>query len=479
MKENILTLDDVRLTGIVATLGPASSSENEIESLIESGVDIFRINFSHGTRDDNKNTIRRVRSIAKRLGVHVAILQDLGGPKLRINNLCVGSIQLASGNKIYLESSSNDGDDKCIRFEDEGWLSEVKQGERIVFGDGIIHLKILEKKNSGLHCEVISGGILRSRAGMNFPDSRLNLGPMRPKDWDDLDLGTEERVDAIAISFVKGPEDLVQIRSKIKNKSIQPLLIAKIERFEAVEQIDSILEFTDGIMVARGDLGISIPMEKVPTIQKMLIRKARIKRKFVITATQMLESMTTEIVPTRAEVTDVANAVYDGTDAVMLSGETAIGKDPAHVVLTMVKILREAEVHADFEPLPKNDYTIDTAISQTVPLLVDEIGAKIVLTPLTSGTTASRISRHHIGIPILAGVNSIRDARKLKFHHSVFPVIISKETSFLGSLHTLIKLALDEELVRNGDFAVVTGGFPLDQSGVTNFVRVLKIGDPL
>lgn len=473
------TLKPIRLSKIIATLGPASFSETGVEQLIKAGVDIFRINFSHGDHEQHLETIHRIRSVSDSLNLNIPILQDLGGPKLRINELSQNQINLLPGKRIRLESGIDVGDAACLGFTDEGWFSKVQSGERVVLGDGIIHLRILHKDKVGLDCEILSGGTLRSRAGLNFPDSDLLLGAMRPKDWDDLQFGLKQEVDAVALSFVQGPEDLIGVRAQMEAYEKQPLLIAKIERPEAVQLIDSILEQADGIMVARGDLGINVPLEKVPTIQKMLIKRAREHRKFVITATQMLESMTQSPIPTRAEVTDVANAVLDGTDAVMLSGETAVGVDPPHVVKTMATILVEAESQANFAMLSEIEDTIDSAISHAVPVLVREIKSNIVITPLTSGSTAARISRQRIGVVILAGVSSKRNARFIRFYHAVLPVVVDHMAGIKLNLANIVKYAKEQKLVLNGEHIVVTGGFPLDKLGVTNFVRILKVGDEI
>ena len=479
MDLKINSLQHIRLTRIIATLGPASSDESVIEQLMSAGVDIFRINFSHGDRSQHLETIRTVRRVSNQIDKNVSILQDLGGPKLRINELQENHVHLLPAGKIRLELDFNNGNDSCIGFTDDGWFSEVRSGERVVLGDGTIHLRIESKDNKGMDCEILSGGALRSRAGLNFPDSDLQLGSMRQKDWEDLKFGLEQEVDAVALSFVQGAEDLVGVRERMKDCAMKPLLIAKIERPSAVHNIDDILEHADGIMVARGDLGISMPLKKIPTIQKQLINKARGRRKFVITATQMLESMTSSYMPTRAEVTDVANAVRDGTDAVMLSGETAIGINPPHVVRTMDEIIVEAESQATFSILPKIDDSVDSAISHVVPILVDEICSRLVITPLTSGATAARISRQRIGVPIFSGVKSDRDARCLRFFHAVYPVVVDPEAELMDSLKEIIEIALSLKLVNLDDYAVVTGGFPLNLQGVTNFMRVVRVGESL
>ncbi|MBD3166016.1 pyruvate kinase [bacterium] len=473
------TPHSTRLTKIVATLGPASSDPSVIRELIREGVDLFRLNFSHGSHESHTDLIRTIRQACSDTGSDVAILQDLGGPKLRIGDLGDDHIHLAAGHTFRLQAGLSEGDENAVGIEDEGWFDEVDRGDRVVLGDGKIVLRVNEKDTEGFTCEVLTGGTLRGRAGLNFPDSDLTLGALTAKDWKDLEFGLEQKVDFVALSFVQGPDDLIAVRSFMSHNSRKPRLIAKIERPRAVERIDSILEVTDGIMVARGDLGISVPIEQVPTIQKRLIRKARDTMKLVITATQMLESMTDAPLPTRAEVTDVANAVHDGTDAVMLSGETAVGVDPVHVVRTMVGILREAERYARFDIAPALDDSIEGALAVTIRELAEEVGARMIFAPITSGSTAARISRQRGRVAILAGVTSAEDARRLRPLHGVYPLEIPYSESMYESSRHVIEFAVSKGWIHEGERSLIAGGFPVQRAGVTNFLRVVTIGEEL
>lgn len=470
---------DHRLTKIIATIGPSSDSPEMLRQLIDSGVNVFRLNFSHGTRDGHLETTRNIRDVCSTMNRHIAIMQDLGGPKLRIGNLLEDHVHLHPGEPFRLEKDLENGDERQVGFEDEGWLASVHPGERIVLGDGIINLEIDTCDDTGFNCIIKTGGTLRSRAGLSFPDSAINIGAMRPKDWEDLEFGLEHGVDIIALSFVRGPEDLLAVRKVIRKAENIPLLVAKIERREAVESIDEILDESDGIMVARGDLGISIPIEQVPIVQKTLLRKSREAGKFSITATQMLESMIESPLPTRAEATDVANAVFDGTDAVMLSGETAVGSDPPHAVRIMGNIVIEAENNVVYPVLQEVDGGIESGIVQSMRLLVDSIEARVIFAPYTQGSTAARISRARCGVPIIVGAPDTATARKLGIRHAVFVQVDNSAESLVKKLRKQVKFACSANFIEEGAKAVVAGGLPLDKPGITNFIRALTIGDPL
>jgi pyruvate kinase len=469
----------IHLTRIVATVGPASSSPEMVEKLIGAGVDVFRLNFSHGSHEQHEGVYRTIRSVAEKLGQWVAIMQDISGPKLRIGEFTAGSIELAPGGRFRLQRDLPAGDVSRVGFKEEGWFEFVAPAHRMVLGDGQIVLRIIRKDDQGLDCEVLSGGTVRSRWGLNFPDSRIELGAITEKDRIDIAFGKQLGVDAMAISFVQSADDLKAAKAVLGNDAPHPLLIAKIEHPVALERIDSIIAEADGIMVARGDLGITIPIEQVPTVQKRLIHLCRDRGKLVITATQMLESMTTAPQPTRAEVTDVANAGYDGTDAVMLSGETAVGTDPVRVVDMMGRILREAEPHALFPEPPRIDRTIEGAMAVAVADLVKELKARVVLVPITSGSTAARISRQRVGVPIVAGATDTAAARKMKFYSGVFPVLTDGKASLLNSLKIVLAQAQARKWVKNGDHAIATGGFPVTRRGITNFVRAITVGEEL
>ncbi len=473
-------LQQMRLTRIVATVGPASSESEQIRQLIRAGVNVFRLNFSHGDHETHAAVLKTIRELADEMDRVIAILQDLGGPKLRIGELPDDALHLHAGDHFHLVKNLDMGDETHVGLPySDSWYDQLENGDRVVLGDGALVLRILEITEKMLTCEVLSGGNLRSRAGLHFPDSDIALGAMTAKDWKDLAFGLEFGVDAIALSFVQDADDVIAVRRYVESSPKRPLLISKIERRSAIDNIEAILAASDGIMVARGDLGISIPMERVPTIQKELIQRARRRTKFVITATQMLESMTDAPIPTRAEVTDVANAVYDGSDAVMLSGETAIGVDPPRVVHTMAQILHEAESHATFSSQEVLDDSVEEAIAGAARVLVEKVGAKMVIIPITSGSTAARISRHLPNVPILAGVITVEDARRQVFRHAVHPMVAPRCDSLLETLTFFVDHAIGLGGLRDGDRLVVAGGFPINQPGVTNYLRVVTVGKPL
>lgn len=467
------------LTRIVATLGPASNSEEHIAELIEAGVDVFRLNFSHGSREEHRANVDKIRRLAKERKTTIGILQDIPGPKLRIGVFKEEHVELETGATFRFDTRVKEGDQSQVGFKDDGWLGSVKPRETVLLGDGNVQLVVKKRDRFGLDCEVTAGGPVASRQGINFPDTDLKLGAVTDADWKHIEFGLELGVDAMALSFVQGPEDLIAVQGFIRSRKQVPLLIAKMEVPQAIQKIDEILERCDGIMVARGDLGITLPIERVPVVQKRLIRKARDAGKFVITATQMLESMTTSPRPTRAEASDVANAVFDGTDAVMLSGETAVGAHPVLVVRTMARILRETESEARLHRLPVSDVSIDEAMARSIKELVRELGSKALLVPITSGSTVRRLSRQRMGVPIIAGTLSPEAARRIGFYCSVFPNIVEDQDSMLENLKQLLAIAMNKEWVHKGDTVVVAGGYPLHKSGVTNFVRALVIGEEI
>jgi len=468
-----------RLTRIVATVGPASNSPEMIEKLIKAGVEVFRLNFSHGSHEFHQATFETIRRVAGRLGEPTVILQDVSGPKLRINEFEGGEAQIQNGALFTLICDLKLGDNKQVGFIDSGWFKSIKSGDRVALGDGQIILQVEKKTENSLECIVKAGGLVRSKWGLNFPDSNLELGAITEKDRLDIAFGLKLGVDAIALSFVQGPEDLKVVKGLMKNSLHRPMLISKIERHQAVDKIEAILKESDGLMVARGDLGIDLPMEQVPTVQKRLIRLCREKGKAVITATQMLESMTSSPRPTRAEVTDVANAVYDGTDAVMLSGETAVGADPVLVVETMSQILLEAESHLELTAPKGLDETIESAVVDAVGVLVRDLDARAILVPYTSGVTAARISRLRLGKPIVAGARSAEAARRMHLFSGVYPIQGKSETSWLVNTSSALDYASAKGWIIKGDITVATGGFPLGRVGVTNFVRAILFGEEL
>lgn len=467
------------LTRIVATVGPASESEATLSALVDAGVDVFRLNFSHGTHEEHQARFERIRRVTEEKGAFVSILQDISGPKLRIREFEKGKVELHRGNDFRVSTDWEWGNENGVGVVDEGWLRSIESGDRVMLGDGIVQLRVKSRDRRGLDCEVIAGGLVTSRQGINFPDSDLELGAITEKDWHDIEFGLSLGVDAIALSFVQGPEDLIAVRSFVQRSAHRPLLIAKIERPQAVRNLHDILDRSDGIMVARGDLGITLPIERVPVIQKELIRKARDAGKVVITATQMLESMIHSTRPTRAEATDVANAVYDGTDAVMLSGETAVGDNPIEVVETMARILRETEPNVQLARLAADDPSIDESIARAVKALVGELRPRAIIVPHSAGTTAMRLSRQRLGVPILVGNADPSLARRIQMHSSLFLFTIEEDGTFIENLNMLLNVAQQVGWVREGDRVLVAGGFPMERRGVTNYIRALTVGEPI
>jgi len=479
MTNPIFSNNRARLTRIVATLGPASQSPEVIEKLIIAGVEVFRLNFSHGSHEFHRTTYDAIRAVAEKLGSPTVVLQDISGPKLRIGEFAEGKIELANGASFRLVENLEIGNNEAVGFKDSGWFKDVQPGHRVVLGDGNIVFVITAKIGHELTCRVTAGGVIRSKWGLNFPDSALSLGAITDKDRDDIRFGLELGVDVMALSFVQSAADMLEAKKLLTNAAFTPLLIAKIERGQAVENIEEILNEADGLMVARGDLGIDLPMEKVPTVQKMLISLCRARGKAVITATQMLESMTTSPRPTRAEVTDVANAVYDGTDAVMLSGETAVGFDPPLVVETMANILFEAESHLELRPPERIENSVEEAVVDATVVLVKDLDAKAVLVPYTGGITAARISRQRLKVPVIAGARSEASARRMKLFSGVFTFISPSQSSWLSNIGAALNYARDNGWVNEGDIVIAVGAFPLGKVGATNFVRAIRVGEEL
>jgi pyruvate kinase len=469
------------LTRIVATLGPASYSDEGINALLAAGTDIFRLNFSHGSHKQHKESIKRIRSLARQQGKIPTILQDIPGPKLRIGDIKDDLFHISVGDVLLFRTDGDKkGDSTSVWFESDGWHRSIQPGERVLLGDGAMELEVVRVSDIGLVTRANTQGEIRSRQGLNFPDTDLKLSAVTDDDWDHIAFGLSLSVDAVALSFVQEPNDLIPVRQHLQRKGFSaPLLIAKIETPKAVENIHEIMDHCDGVMVARGDLGISMPIEQIPVIQKKIIQTARDKQRFVITATQMLESMTQAKRPTRAEATDVANAVYDGTDAVMLSGETAIGRHPAAVVETMRKILLATEPSVELPSMRALDTSVDSSIVRAVKQLAKELGVIAVLAPLSSGSTALRLSRQRMGVPILVGTATETLARRLVFYQGVYPVIVDPDLGLKGTTESLIDKALKARYVQTGDHVILSGGLPVEKEGTTNFLRALTVGDEI
>ncbi len=468
-----------RKTKIVCTLGPATESADGIAALIEAGADVIRLNFSHGDRESHRRTIRRIRDVSKSAGHEIGILQDLGGPKIRLGELPGEGIELVVGTTVALgvEGRTAEG---ILPVGYRYLLEDVDVGERILLADGLAELEVTEIASDRLVCRVLIGGIVTSRKGVNLPHANLRVAAFTDKDRADLEIGLEEGVDFVALSFVRHEDDLAPVRERIESLGHPPMLIAKIEKPQAVDRLQPILAAVDGVMVARGDLGVEMAPEKVPMIQKEIIAAARRAGRPVITATQMLRSMVDSPRPLRAEASDVANAVLDGTDAVMLSEETAVGSYPTEAVRVLHRVALEAEPaldHAEMltDPLSPLGTDLTGAVSRAACELAAAINAAAIVTTTASGATARLVARHRPAAPILGMTTSTAVTRQLTLSWGVIPAN-APETGD----HSVLGSAVLDELARHGlatpgARVVITAGLPLGSSDSTNVIRVVEL----
>ena len=466
-----------RRTKIVCTIGPASDSEEMITKLVTSGMDVARLNFSHGTGDYHRTIISRLKKIRKDLRRPVAILMDLQGPKIRIGNIRGGSVELRPGQEYVLTTSSTPGDGRRVSVSLKSLPNEVSIGHPILLADGNIELRVERVSPPEVFCRVVVGGVLSSHKGINLPASEIEVDSMTTKDRKDLDLGMEAGIDAVALSFVRTAADVEAVKAVMKRTRAHAPVIAKIEKQAAVNNIDKILRVADGVMVARGDLGVEIDLERVPLVQKSVIQKCNALGKPVITATQMLVRMVENPRPTRAEAADVANAVLDGTDAVMLSEETAVGNYPIEAVQMMDRIVRAAETALDRRKFEHSDEMGNTrdSITRSSYFTAKEIGARAIITPTWSGTTANLVARFRPKQPIIATTPNETTMDFLSFSWGVIPLFIPPSESIDDMIRHSIVAARNAGHVEAGDLVVITGGLPLHAAGKTNFVKVEKV----
>ncbi len=472
----------MRRAKMIATLGPASASEETIRALIQAGVDAFRLNFSHGRPEEHLENLRHVRRISEELGRPVAVLQDLAGPKVRTGSLEGGFLALREGQEVLLSGLPDAKGPGLIPLNYPD-LDQVPPGSRILLDDGRLELRALSVEGKNLRCRVVHGGILGEHKGVNFPDLSLPLPALTEKDRADLAVGLAAGVDYVAVSFVRRAEDLREVRRLIAEEGqVAPPLIAKIEKPQALEDLPAILEESEGVMVARGDLGVELPPERVPILQKEIIEQANEKGRLVIVATQMLESMLHEPRPTRAEASDVANAVIDGADALMLSGETAVGKYPVEAVQMMARIVEEAERsgrHGDVGGRPSVRHLAPThahAISHAAREIARDMALKAIVAFTRSGFTARLISKDRPAVPILAATPSEAVRRRLSLFWGVTPVLCP----FVEDTDSMIE-AVERELVARGylqpgDPVLILGGMPVTTRGPTNFLKIHIVG---
>ena len=469
------TVDPMRRTKIVATIGPATESKEVLRQLIEAGATTFRLNFSHGDHEDHAERIRTIREVAQEMGVHIGILQDLQGPKIRLGRFEAGPISLATGDAFTLTSRQVNCNQSIATVTYDKLAEEVHSGCRILLDDGRVEMVVerVDQADHSLHCRVTVGGVLSNNKGVNFPDVQLSIRALTPKDRRDLAFGLQQGVDWVALSFVHNPSDMEEIRDLIESHGFNTPVVAKIEKFEAIDSIDAILPLCDGVMVARGDLGVEMPAEEVPLLQKELIRKANSLGIPIITATQMLDSMASCPRPTRAEVSDVANAILDGTDAVMLSNETAVGDYPVEAVATMARISKRIERDYPLRVLDgQMATTIPNAISQAVSSIARQLNAAAILPLTKSGSTARNVSKFRPSTPILAITSEESVARQLQLVWGVNPLLIADQPSTASTFTLAMGVALQKGLLREGDLVVETAGTLEGVSGSTDLVKV-------
>lgn len=475
-------LGSARRTKIVCTLGPSSNTLEKIEQLYHAGMNVVRINFSHGSHEDHKKTIGYVREVAQKYQYSLPVLMDLQGPKIRVGNMKDGSQFLENGSLVKITSEDVEGSTELIPIDYPNLSQDAKEGNQILIDDGLLELKIVKKNQSDLTAKVVVGGELKSRKGVNLPDVDISMSSLTEKDIKDLEFGLDVGVDFVAMSFVRSARDVQDVISRIRAKKSNAAIIAKIEKPEAVNVIDEIIEEADGIMVARGDLGIEIPSEQVPLVQKKIIERCRTVGKPVITATQMLDSMINNPRATRAESSDVANAVVDGTDAVMLSGETAAGKYPVEAVKTMAKIIMSVEENAPSiyyslkyrKPDWKEKQVIES-LAYSCVTIADNVDAKAISTITHSGNTARRIAKFRPKVPVVAFTESQIVRRQLNLVWGVSSVRLDEIFDTDMSVKMMEDYLLENGLVTNGDRVIIATGIPLAKRGRTNMIKVSTI----
>jgi len=475
-------LSGARRTKIVCTLGPSSNTKEDIEKLYRAGMNVVRINFSHGTHAGHKKTIGYVREVAEKVGYAIPVLMDLQGPKIRVGQMKDDAQIIKTGNFVKLTSEEVVGTPDLVPIDYPNLAKDSQVGNQILIDDGLLELKIVKKGDDGIVAKVVVGGILKSRKGVNLPDVDISMSSLTEKDKEDLEFGLKVGVDYVAMSFVRSSRDIQDVISRIRAAGSNASIIAKIEKPEAVNVIDEIIEETDGIMVARGDLGIEIPSEQVPLVQKKIIEKCRIAGKPVITATQMLDSMINNPRATRAESSDVANAVLDGTDAVMLSGETAAGKYPVEAVKTMDKIIKSVEANADglyyslkYKKPDWKEKQIIESLAYSCVTIADNIEAKAISTITHSGSTARRISKFRPRVPIVAFTESLIVRRQLNLVWGVQSVRLKEIFDTDISVKLMEDYLQNNGYVNSGDRVIIATGMPVAKRGRTNMIKVSTI----
>lgn len=469
-----------RRTKIVCTIGPATGTAATIERLILAGMNIARLNLSHGTRQEHGRYIQTIRRASQHLGINVAILMDLPGPKYRTGKLKDGQVLLKNRSQVLLTTRQVTGDAGLVPVNLPGLPRDVKKGDLVLLDDGAMQLKVLETGDTDVRCRVIAGGVLTEGRGVVVPGMRTSGPFVTDSLRENLLFAISEQPDYLALSFVSGADDVKSVKDVLRENNADMPIIAKIERGDAVSAFDSILAASDGIMVARGDLGVDIPLERVPMVQKEIIRKCNLAGKPVIIATQMLESMINTARPTRAEVTDIANAIFDGADATMLSAETSVGKYPTQAVAMMARTAVAAENKLPYDQILMErgrqlEHKTDELISYSACHTAYSLKARAIVAFTQSGSTAGRVSKHRPKMPILAITPDGNVCRRLLLRWGVHPIKIPEQKSLDELFATGVRLVKELKLARAGDLLVITGGIPIGVAGSTNLLKVEKV----
>ena len=466
-------------TKIICTIGPASQNPETIKKLIHAGMNVARLNFSHGSYEEQANKFHMIQDVSGELGIPVAILQDTKGPEIRLRDFSNGKEELKAGQKFTLTTEEIVGTNEKVSITYKQLPNDVEVGMAILLDDGLIELKVDKVTATDIECTVINGGFVSNKKGVNVPGAELSMPFISDVDREDILFGIKMGFDFLACSFVRSKADILEVRKILDENNAKTKVIAKIENMQGIRNLSEILEVSDGIMVARGDMGVEIPLEEVPVIQKKMIKKAIATGKQVITATQMLESMTKNPRPTRAETTDVANAIYDGTTAIMLSGETASGQYPVEAVETMTKIAQRAELDIDyinrFQRQEMHGVDVTNAISHATCTTAMDLKAAAIITVTMSGFTAEMIARYKPNCPIIACSMDERVCRQVNMLWGVRPLHIDKKETADELFKEAVRKSEEAGYVKKGDIVVLTAGVPLAVSGTTNMIHVVEV----